>query len=686
MKQITSSFLFLSFFITLTFSLFNNNLCPISNLRNYINDNTLPYPDLYFSNYNFNNNKNDNKNDYNRFDYNDEYYYIKNYNISNNNNNYYKYKNIKEYYNCTSIRMEDEEEIEYKNYNNLIMPLIHKCIPNLCPVNKNYIERSESVIKWKPRVDGLCNLKYLNYNCNKKNLNYKKENCQTVNIIVFGGSMTYGGITNGVCCQNPLNNSSPCYYDLEFDIKLKPERHYCSWFGHLSWWLAHEYPYIEFSFYNLALSGTTSSAMASEVYTLFQNSNISLTSRDIILLDHSCNDEFTERGLDIESLVREIYHYAHDLHHKLIDSKHQLSLPLHNEKGNYPTIIIIEQYMRGPTGSTEKPFDPNDPDDYRTGYREVSEAYKLLYFSFSEVTWSRFKSETQTEPIHDDPSLKFLRFYELHSPWHVHLFISDILAGFMLSIQSKYCESNLDLLTLHNTHPSIPISPLSQFSKRFEEYTCDANKIPLINSRPHSTFHPKNLTDYESKLINGWEDFIDMHQQSAWIITENSNPNNRTMKFPFDLQRVLNSNYDETIVIRVQYMRTYNNAGWFEIKLCSKVIAQLDTLFGHHKTIHISVPHWFTISRSITDLKAWCKKDNSFLEIKYEASANKSNNNIRGTRKVKIYSLEMCFHDNNQTSTFLSDEDELLINKTSHKVNNNNDNKYKYMYKRKRLR
>lgn len=580
------------------------DLCPVSRYRDPIHDNSLPYPQFYFPEH--------------------------------------VISTSEQYFPCVDEPGRD------------LIP--QRCLPNLCPVKSSFITASQQPMTWKPRVDALCQLNILN----KMKRNYSKV---VVNVIVFGGSMTFGQYLDGKCCLQRENKTFSCHHRMKNDIELDPSVHYCHWFGELTTWMRREYSNVHFAFYNMALSGTSSGGMAGEVATILIDMNVTLTGHDIIILDHSCNDAGgSGASVGLEPLVREIYHFSRD-HHS------------HNSKSpSYPTIIVSEQFQRAPGGTSNDPYNPENGNDYRTTYRLVSEAYGLLYFSFSEVTWSEFVPATETSQMKDNPYLATIRTYELHSPWHVSLFIADIFAGFIKSITSQHCTEGITPSLLHQTsHPIIPLHPISKMGDWYEQFMCDISHSPLVFARSHSTFHPSNVTAYESTLTSGWEEYIDYHQQSGFIINSNSQPQNRTLVYPFDIEKIMN--ITAKVVFRIQYLKTYENAGWIEISICSIQKAQLDTLHGH-RNVRTSIPRWHSISLDRQFFQLYCQqqKHPSEVVITYNPRANESNNDARKSRKVKIYMIEMCFQ---QT---VSNED------AYYKIPLNETNKVKRKRNRKMLR
>jgi len=281
----------------------DSNLCPVSSLINTVKDGQLPYPiELYSHNNNIENVDNNNNND-------------------NDNTNIYK---------CNSYSPTVYPKKDYfMKYDNISIPLrdFH-CKHSICPITKNMIHESLNIMnKWDCKYKAICNLNNLNKlnELNKVNsmksmyMNKNKVNKQRylrndevevevsnnnnnnndnnnnnnnivkkkINILVFGGSMTIGTDVNGVCCLEynihgyhpiPSDSNSKCVNTNNYliDEPLQPDKYYCNWFGQLSRWFRIRYPYIDFEFHNLAVGGTGSRVMATEVYNVLKHHKIQL--------------------------------------------------------------------------------------------------------------------------------------------------------------------------------------------------------------------------------------------------------------------------------------------------------------------------------------------------------------------------------------------------------------------------
>ena len=178
------------------------------------------------------------------------------------------------------------------------------------------------------------------------------------------------------------------------------------------------FPNRKFEFFNIAEGGTPSSAMAEEVEARFDYYNItSLTSNDIIFLDHSSNDEtkMNFEAWNLELLISTIYA-------NFVDS-------------DPPTIILLEQL---PICSKQ------NKNCYTNEYRKAGKYYNLPIFSFFEAINSE-NAKKKRPPIITHITTHFA----LHLPYSTHLYMADLLAGLVENLLSN-C-SNREIISDRGT-------------------------------------------------------------------------------------------------------------------------------------------------------------------------------------------------------------------------------------------
>lgn len=135
----------------------------------------------------------------------------------------------------------------------------------------------------------------------------------------------------------------------------------------------------------------------------------------------------------------------------------------------------------------------------------------------------------------------------------------------------------------HKSYKDVP-SPYFSTS-HMTEGVCDPLKQPRLDAFPISTFTPSNLHEFESNLT-GWTDFIDHHHVPGFII--NNFATNVTLSFPLNYVDISEL---EGEILKVMYLKTYYNAGRFQVYICGKKLkGMLDT----HHDFRVSVPAVYT--------------------------------------------------------------------------------------------
>ena len=495
---------------------------------------------------------------------------------------------------------------------------VSQCIFNICPLVSENLASTWKVIQWNFSADALCAIGKLRIDESQSDLK--------VRVIVFGGSMTLGEEAVGGCCSSQ-SKTSIC--DKTFDhmnSHLSHDRWYCYWFGYLSRWFNHKFPNVKFEFHNLALGGHTSRAMFEEVTTLMASRNIKFSKKDIILLDHSCNDGGDGEGLEL--LIREIYRLCQHFD---------------------PTIIIIEQL-------------PKPDSVYFDKYRETAAYYQVPYFSHREIILN---------PTTDQKYLfSGISTMPMHVPWHVHMLIADALTSWMSELieykctkikQSavpKYINSTLHIIHKplykvngHLTNGYENTKRLYASSDRFGHFRCNKTMNMLIDNTPNSTYVPSNLTKFEETNITGWTIFKDYKRKPpAWIINKYSNKENRFLDVSFPALNLSSDsgNYFTRIGLRIKYLKTYMDAGHVNVFLCGHKLNDIDAL----TPVHTSVPnsYYYKLTKSESEKCNTLTDFDRRLSIEYTGTSYPHNRNPRKNFKVKILAIKLCYVENDEIS------------------------------------
>ena len=207
----------------------------------------------------------------------------------------------------------------------------------------------------------------------------------------------------------------------------------------------------------------------------------------------------------------------------------------------------------------------------------------------------------------------------LHVPWHVHMLIADGFATWMSQlIQYKCFANNIDNEIPSYINSTIqvikksPITingrntlrygiarPLRVENYKLQHFRCNTtNDGILVDSSPNSTFVPSQLTYFE-KSLKGWTAYQDYERKPpGWIINNYAPVNKRTLNFTIP-KYALHSDKQDEIGLRIKYLKTYINAGHFNIIVCGVKVSEIDVL----TKAHVSIPtlRYHIITRSDID-------------------------------------------------------------------------------------
>lgn len=516
-----------------------------------------------------------------------------------------------------------------------------KCATNICPIEDANMKAAWAIQTWDFRADALCLLK-------EGMTSQNGIDSTKTRLIAFGGSMTRGHGALGYCCvsrteakeaelaqhegkvpEASIIRNDTCMTDMHSPNRFDTSKWYCCWFGYLMQWFLNRFPKTDFEFFNFAMGGTKSMAMAHEVGFFFESYNISLTHRDIIILDHSCNDLGGQFSDGIELLIRAILHQC-------------------KSEQNQPTIVVMEQH-----GESNE------------GYREAARYYDLPVFSFSEIILHPTEAQK--------PMFDWKRVMPLHVPWHSHLLIADAFSRWMSDVIADHCPPPLASTgrswNLRNYNSTIlplrssstekadtivyklkgPIHPL-QHARSWE---CDKSIPPLLHATPAtSSPHPKDLMTFE-KHLSGWTEYIDIHPPAAWMINKYAPNSSYNLVFP--LPNITNTILD--VGFRLKYLRTYLNAGVVRLSVCGckeDGFRDLDALaFAgdlEDEMRNVSIPQHFSVVLSPAVVTLCQSLPNSLRNITvrylgvYMAGIRDS---VRHDYKFKVFSATMCYIDTN---------------------------------------
>ena len=174
-------------------------------------------------------------------------------------------------------------------------------------------------------------------------------------------------------------------------------------------------------------------------------------------------------------------------------------------------------------------------------------------------------------------------------------------------------------------------------------------------------FHPANLTDYESHLT-GWTDFSDYHSTPGWIINNKVKANvgagaafdkARLLVFPLPDKEIASLSSNDTVLLKVKYLRTYKNGGRASVFVCNDGtysqggrVESLDALFLLNKW-KVSIPQLYTHSFSSKDLQKCLLQpaENRNIAIRFDSEDDMDHYEGRLDLKFKLFSVSLCHVD-----------------------------------------
>jgi len=446
----------------------------------------------------------------------------------------------------------------------------------------------------------------------------------TVNVFVFGGSMTAG-----------LGLGYHCFCNNSFSERV--QNYDCTWKNYLVQWLVQEYPSILFRPVFLAFSGHTTASSIDEFGQYLLEPFYLLTAHDLYLLDHSVNDvaQFTHAhdvAYSVEILLRRIY-------------KAYIAALL-----AAPTVILIEQFAHHAV-DVRSTTPRNTTIGYITPYREVAERYDVLVLSMREVYWQyEDVVSTPTGPARLYPlDVRGAEHIARHPHWPTHVFMADILAG-----------SFKDIVDAPGKHVSVAgaqhVYELPDSKLGHQMYLCDINTPLLVNRQATSSFHPTDIYKYEQieagKGEEGWREYVDYHTIPGWIINNRAKPDhfNFISSFTFTQTQALAEDFALNYLVKLTYLKSYIGMGGVEVLLCGSALLTVDRrryIDALDVDNHISVPVT-AVFRITPEVAAVCFKSYAAAHeviVRYIPDINDFvtlKSKERGQNKFKVMGVHIC--------------------------------------------
>jgi hypothetical protein len=453
---------------------------------------------------------------------------------------------------------------------------------------------------------------------------------QNVNLIIFGGSVTNGGIAGG-CVEDScteINSDGNCLLGSGSD---------CAWHRGLFKYLQQRYENPHLNVIELAVGATTSCTLPHLLAKKLEAGGFNLTSRDLVLYDYSVND-----GAAFTSPAQ-----LQRLQHCMETNLEKLAQ--YSQDGHPPAVILLEYYPYKSLNVREENPDPTD--SYTKIYREVARQFHLPIISYRDLFWHPLFREhlKQFPKFADIVQNKWAEAtnLDLHPPWIVQDLLADVVAG-ALDLTHHLCKNRMgDSL--------IEIATEQRQSSPIHEQIVILDEVATIANAPFLT--PEEV----HRLPHGWNLYQDRLGKPGWIAEEQVGGKNvfdaiLTFTVP-DSTSSVPANSPATL--EVSYMQTYKNAGAFIVVVCDSIILTpwpehqiiVDTLIeDHYTSLDVAV-------FEVGELETVCKHESVVVKIFHKHLDDRLES--RGTQKVKIASVRLTVSKPSPPITQVTIEPEL---------------------------
>jgi hypothetical protein len=371
------------------------------------------------------------------------------------------------------------------------------------------------------------------------------------------------------------------------------------------------------------MGGWHSGSSAEELIGFLFLDNIVLTSKDLVIIDHSVNDalSFPSRGSreqqifqnGIELLIRNI----------LLIAKSR------------PTIIMIELHPRTAL--------------YSPVYHSLTKHYNITLLSLLHYQVRDVTSAGQSQLFYDHMNFKYVRVGTGHPAWHIHLLVADHVGALILH-QFALVQSHAHI-QVNEGVPSLLVPRI--------EPACVAEPFPVfITPAQQFNFSDRKVKDYYVIAGNGlqssalWKVGEDVMGKPGIFIQSNirSSPpilpiKNTALTFVLNNLKTMvtsHSHSHSSYRLGVMYLRSYFNAGILELFLCGKPLGTLDAMWPSWFNLNISLPvsKYFLVDGSLS--KACQKSSTVTLSTSYSFIPALAENPARDNQKFKILSVRLC--------------------------------------------
>lgn len=539
------------------------------------------------------------------------------------------------------------EDVYNCSASNEIRPSLHTCTHyTSCPLTGNLIEHAANFNRTWTAKHSLCKVRKTFH-----------DPTATANVVFLGGSVTAGVSAKGCCCEPDLDTKCKSTSEIQVfycDSKShRAESYICRWHFYLYKWFKTKsmgnVNYVDFS-------GTGRSIIYyQEAFSReMKLHNIErFTANDIIFVDTSVNDALffsmpvkqAERLAAIETLVRRIfltYSTQPDETGKVGDA-------------GWPTIIFLEHYVRAARN------EDLGLTDYTADYRKIAAKYKLLVWSYKDVlNMDSFMQLSEKYPFIN--CANFGCTNDIHISWYVHLFYADMLGAILKrEFHRCYSASTTDGMELEGFRSEEDIRDILNLKSEVKKTDfCNDSVPPLLEILSQDVYNNQNKFDgkYSSKPIGSWKIGQESKGRTGWI-DKRQNPEHDEKDsldphfysvLTFNLDSVPNSKYG---VVKLEYLKTYENAGAVQVLVCDEDAGILDGLWRDFDEFHYSYPTFTSFTFSFA--KCIENSNKGTVEIRHltrvgieneneyrENLALSTNYTARGDMKFKLISIKVC--------------------------------------------
>jgi hypothetical protein len=490
----------------------------------------------------------------------------------------------------------------------------HQCYSSLaaCPMKSEFVHLATAATKTWMKTPYLCDFKQrLQHN------NADDEN--QINILIMGGSVTKGTGTEGCVCDSNICADS---IDLHHCIKHHDESRCCSWTRQLMRWIKHKTnATVNFIDYG---NGGTSSITALQLYVDTIPID-SLKRLDLVLLDYSLNDAISI-GKENDPVKYHALEYSVEwLIRRLLT----------RFSGLQPVIVLLAG---------------------QPSWNQCFSVYEKMARYYSIPFWS-YDSVIKSPALMDKSYAKLLSWQDNskelagnHPPWPVHLFTADLYAAIMEEEFSR-CTTYYEMKQETPLLLALPAPITNPDGIHLCDYTATAF---LQISAEEVHFHRSSIGYYSG----GWQVVEDRKNKWGWIDEfahdSSISRHHRSLVFTLDNNYSHSSNTGRDVLIRVAFLKTYNNTGQFDVYLCGKFLQSIDTCWGDPR-IKVSTTEISFIRLAYGVFPSECKHDQQpktlefrhvWMDHIHDATSNSTTRAIVGCdrqhQKVKLIDVTVC--------------------------------------------